>query len=52
MEYITFKNCKSLRCIPVIYTMLHINYIKIKKKNNRHTKSGQATDMSEPVSFP
>ena len=36
MEYITFKNCKSVPCTPATYTMLHINYISIKKKSHTH----------------
>ena len=28
---ITFKNCESLYCIPVTYTILYINYTSIKK---------------------
>ena len=30
---ITFKNCKSLYCIPVTYIILYINYTSIRKKN-------------------
>ena len=36
MEYITFKNCESLFCTTVIYTILFNNiysYILQKKKN-------------------
>ena len=29
---ITFKNCESLYCIPVIYITLYIHYTSIKKK--------------------
>ena len=28
---IAFKNCESLYCIPVTYTILYINYTSIKK---------------------